>query len=132
MVSHVHLGASDSKLACDQAGFFSPITRDVEDKVCIFFCGPLICSCNANPAKSMFLSLGEFVKEKWQLEKEQAMPVMTFRDDEGDECIYNHSSFKDPLTRTSRETIWFEVYPSWADGNQHRPWKPSEPHRKFQ
>ena len=116
MVSCMNLGASDSKLAYDQPGFFSPMTRDVSDKVCVFVCGQLICSCKANPAKFSILSFGEFVKEKWQLEKEQAIPLMTYRDWEGDECIF---------TATSRETIWLQVYLSWADLFEHRPWKPS-------
>ncbi|CAE8684586.1 unnamed protein product [Polarella glacialis] len=53
--------------------------------------------------------------EKWQLEKEQAIPLMTYRDWEGDECIFNKTSLKDALTGTSRETIWFQVHLSWAD-----------------
>ena len=131
MVSHLNLGASDSKLACDQVGSFSPITRDVEDKVCFFVCGQLICSCKVNPSRSSFLAVGEFMKEKWQLEKEQAIPLMTYRDWEGDECIFNKTSFKDALTGTSRQTIWFQIYLFWADRFKHRPWKPSEPIRKF-
>ena len=132
MGSHLNLGVSDSRLACDQAGLFSPITRDVEDKVCFFVCGQLICSCKVNPSRSSFLAVGEFVKEKWQLEKEQAIPLMTYRDWEGDECIFNKTSFKDALTGTSQETIWFQVHLSWADRNKHRPWKPPQLPRKFQ
>jgi hypothetical protein len=111
MAPYIHLGVSD----------FPPITRDVSDKVCIFVCGQLMFICIANPAKSSFLAVGEFVKEEWQLEKEEAIPVMTFRDAERDECIFNESSFKDALTCTSEETIWFTVHLSWADRNSTDP-----------
>ena len=109
MVSHLNSGDSDSKLSCDQAGLFSPITRDVSDKVCFFVCGQLICSCKANPSIFSFLAVGEFVQEKWQLEKNQVIPLMTYPDWEGDECIFNKTSFKDVLTATSQETIWLQV-----------------------
>jgi hypothetical protein len=98
MGSHINLRVSDSRLACDQAGLFFPLTRDVEDKVCFFVCGVLICSWKVNFSRSSFLSFGELVKKKWQLEKEQAiLPLMTYRDWEGDECIFNRFSFKDAL-----------------------------------
>ncbi|CAE8652847.1 unnamed protein product, partial [Polarella glacialis] len=80
---------------------------------------------SVKPSRFSFLSVGDFVKEKWQLEKEQAIPLKKYRDWEGDECIFNKTSFKDALTGTSRETIWFQVYLSWADRFNHRPWTPS-------
>ena len=100
MVPYINLGVRDSKLACGQAGFFSPITREVSDKFSIFCFGILVCSCNVDPAKSSFLAVGEFVKEKWQLEKEQDLP-MTFLDANCDECIFNETNFQDSLTCTS-------------------------------
>ncbi|CAE8584629.1 unnamed protein product [Polarella glacialis] len=97
-------------------------------RLCFFVCGVLICNCKVNPSRSSFLDVGDFMKEKWQLGQEQEIPMMTFRDWEGDECIFNNTSFKDTLTiGTSRKTIWFQVYLSWADRFKHKPWKPSEP-----
>ncbi|CAE8620533.1 unnamed protein product [Polarella glacialis] len=110
MGSHLNLGVSDSRLACDQAGLFFPTTTDLEDKLYLFVCGILVCSCKVNPSRSSFLDFGDFVKEKWQLEQEQEIPMMTFRDWEGDECIFNKSSSVDVLTTgNSREEIWFQV-----------------------
>ena len=67
----MNLRASDSKLACDQPGFFSLAREDVSDKCCPFVCGQLICSCMANPANASFLALCEFVIERWKLPKER-------------------------------------------------------------
>ncbi|CAE8626670.1 unnamed protein product [Polarella glacialis] len=111
------LELSDSKLARDQPGFFSLARLDVSDKCCLFVCGQLICSCKANPANSSFLALGEFVTERWQLPKEQVIPLMTYHDEEGDECILNQKSIVDALAGTSQEKIWFQVYLSWEDRN---------------
>ncbi|CAE8632743.1 unnamed protein product [Polarella glacialis] len=128
MGSHLNLEVSDSRLACHQVGLFSPITRDLEDKLCFFVCGVLICSCKVNPSRSSFPDVGDFVKEKRQLEQEQEIPLMTFRDWEGDDCIFSKTSYNDALTTgTSRETFWFQVHLSWADRFEHKPWKPSEP-----
>ncbi|CAE8598243.1 unnamed protein product [Polarella glacialis] len=133
MGSHLNLGVSDSRLECDQAGLFSPITRDVEDKLCFFVLGVLICSRKGNSSRSSFLAVGDFVKEKWDLEKEQEIPIMTFRDWEGDECIFNKTSFEDELTTgTSQETIWFPRFISLRRIDSNRPWKPSEPTRTYQ
>ena len=78
------LGASDSKLACDQPGFYSLPRWAVSDTCCLFVCGQLLCSCKANPATSSFLALCEFVKERWQLQNEQVIPFMMYHDEEGD------------------------------------------------
>ena len=63
MVPYINLGVAPSKLACDQAGFFSPIARDLSEKVCTFCCGILLCSCNVDPAKFSFLAISEFVNQ---------------------------------------------------------------------
>ena len=126
MVPYLNLGVRDSKLACDQAGFFSPITREESEQICIFCCGILLCSCNVDPAKSSFLAVSEFVNQKWQLGTKQER-LITFRDADNDECIFNETNFKDSLTCTSEENIWFTVHLPWANRNKHRPWKPSEP-----
>ncbi|CAE8620905.1 unnamed protein product, partial [Polarella glacialis] len=58
----------------------------------------------ANPAKSSFLSFGEFVNEKWQLEKEQAIPVMTYRDEDRDERLLSLlENFSRRESRSSRQ-----------------------------
>jgi hypothetical protein len=102
MVPYIYLGARGSKLACDQAGFFLPVTREVSEKICIFCCGILLCSCNVDPAKFTFLAVSEFVIQKWQLGTKQER-LMTFRDSDDDECIFNETSFKDALTCNSEE-----------------------------
>ncbi|CAE8593057.1 unnamed protein product [Polarella glacialis] len=131
MVPYLNLGVRDSKLACDQARFFSPITREVSDKIRIFCCGFfLLCSCRVDPAKSSFLAVSEFVIQKWQLGTKHEL-FKTFRDSDNDECISNETSFKDALTCTSEEKIWFTVHLPWAHRNKHRPWKPSEPTPKL-
>ncbi|CAE8732851.1 unnamed protein product [Polarella glacialis] len=126
MVPYLNLGVRDSKLACDQAGFFSPVTREVSDKFCIFCCWIPSCSCNVNPAKSSFLAVSEFVIKKWQLGTKQEL-FITFRDADNDECIFNETNFQDSLTCTSEMKIWFTVHLPWSDRHKLRPWKPSEP-----
>ncbi|CAE8611552.1 unnamed protein product [Polarella glacialis] len=77
-------------------------------------------------ATSSCLAVGEFVKEKWQLPKQQEI-LITFRDADNDECIFNETNFQDLLTCTSEEKIWFTVHLPWADRFKLRPCKPSEP-----
>ena len=125
-VPYLYLRARHSKLACDQVGFFSPITRKVSEQFCILCCGILLCSCNVDPAKSMFLAVSEFVNQKWHLGTKQELPI-TFRDADNDECIFNEANFQDSLTCTSEEKIWFTVHLPWADRFKLRPWRPSEP-----
>ncbi|CAE8734070.1 unnamed protein product [Polarella glacialis] len=55
-------------------------------------------------------------------------PLMTYRDEEGDECILIQKSIVGALTGTSQEKIWFQVYLSREDRSMVRPWKL----RKFQ
>ncbi|CAE8581500.1 unnamed protein product, partial [Polarella glacialis] len=63
------------------------------------------------PLRSSFLAVCDFVKEKWQLEKEQAIPLMTYRDWEGDECIFNTTSFKEATDRNfTRDNLVTTVF----------------------
>ncbi|CAE8619535.1 unnamed protein product, partial [Polarella glacialis] len=41
--------------------------------------------------------------------------LITFRDADNDECIFNETNFQDSLTCTSEEKIWFTVHLPWAD-----------------
>ncbi|CAE8602582.1 unnamed protein product [Polarella glacialis] len=40
--------------------------------------------------------------------------LITFRDSDNDECIFNETNFQDALTFTSEEKIWFTVHLPWA------------------
>ncbi|CAE8666521.1 unnamed protein product, partial [Polarella glacialis] len=74
----------------------------------------------------------KFVKERWQLPKERVIPLITYHEDEGDECILNQKTIVDALTRTSHPRVWFQVYLLREDRNMVRPLKPPQPPRKFQ
>ncbi len=118
------LGVSDSKLACDQPGIFSLAREDVSDKLCQFVCGQLICNCKANPANVSFQGLCEFAKQRWQLPKERVIPLITYLDDENDECIVYQKTIVDALTGTSHPIVHFRVYLSAADRNMIRGFQP--------
>ena len=120
---HMNLGVSDSKLVCDQPGLFSPITRDVSNKVCIFSAGSWSAVARPILQNLRFLHSASSRRRHGSLRRNRLYPSWR---------IFNKTSFKNALTCTSEKKIWFQVHLSWADRIKHRPWKPSEPTRKFQ